>query len=181
MSFSAHSIFDADPPKSLALAVWSAPVSFAARQSVAQSKLCFSTMVGDGSVHGCASFFGRRSSERMLVSSSQPLAKRPRALGWQACRFDVDITMRRSLHRDDERFAGEVALEPAELVDGDHDDFVAAMDGHALWPFAANPAHQLAQSEPLHPATASDPTLRRVGGCGFSPISRLAVLQFWSC
>ena len=62
-----------------------------------------------------------------------------------ALRLDVDVAVGRGLHRRDQRRAGAFALEAAEFFGGDDDDFIAAMHGDMLRPFAADAAHQLAE------------------------------------
>jgi hypothetical protein len=52
----------------------------------------------------------------MLVSSSQPSQRDLAHRQLRAPRFNVDIAMRRSLHCGDQHFAGEIALETAELL-----------------------------------------------------------------
>ena len=54
--------------------------------------------------------------------------------------------MRRRLHRGDQGFTGEIALETAEFLGRDHHDFIAPMNGHALRPLAADPPHQFAEA-----------------------------------
>src|SRR6266849_2017419 len=61
-------------------------------------------------------------------------------------RLDIEVAMRRGLHRGDERLPGEVALEAAKLFRRDDDDFVAPMHRHVLRPFAADAPHQLAEA-----------------------------------
>jgi hypothetical protein len=46
----------------------------------------------------------------------------------------------------DQRFAGEITLEAAELFGGNNHHLVAPVHGDVLRPLAANAAHQLAES-----------------------------------
>jgi hypothetical protein len=81
--------------------------------------------------------------------------------------------MRRGLHRGDQRFAGAIALETAELLSRDDDHFIAAAHGHVLRPLAANAPHELAkarlgvlQQPAAKPQVTCPAGLRRLGGRG---------------
>ena len=63
-----------------------------------------------------------------------------------ALRFDVDIAVRRGLHRGDQRIAAALALKAAELFGRDDNDLVASMHGDVLRAFATHTPHQLAKA-----------------------------------
>ena len=60
--------------------------------------------------------------------------------------FNLDVAIGRSLHRGDQRVAGAIALEAAELFRRDDDDFIAAVHGDMLRPLAADTPHQFAET-----------------------------------
>jgi hypothetical protein len=61
-------------------------------------------------------------------------------------RFNLDVTVRRSLQGVDQCLAGVAALEASELFGGNDDNFIATMDGDVLRPLAAHQPHQLAEA-----------------------------------
>src|SRR5712664_2555089 len=60
--------------------------------------------------------------------------------------FEVDLAIRRCLHRRDQRLTGGASLEAAELLRCNNDDFVAPVHGDVLRSLAADLAHELAKA-----------------------------------
>src|SRR5260370_17383267 len=60
--------------------------------------------------------------------------------------FEVDLAIRRCLHRRDQRLTGGPSLEATELLRCNNDDFVAPVHGDVLRSLATDFAHNLAEA-----------------------------------
>lgn len=74
------------------------------------------------------------------------------------------------LHGFDQCLARHAALQPAEFVSGDDDDFIAPMHRYVLRSLAADPAHEL--TEPAFTSCSCHWPTRSLAGRDLAPLGR---------